>query len=175
MIPSELALSIASSKEGVPYPAFVEVLLMLIAFETLTESGLRLPKSIGQAVSIVGALVVGEAAVNAKFISPAVVVIIAITAISGFAMPNQDFANSLRTWRFIMVIFASILGIIGITFGAILLVFAMSKIETFGVPYLSPYAANDGKNLEDSIIRLPLKLLKFRPSYLKPSNKRRQK
>ncbi len=175
MIPSELAMSIIMAKEGVPYPSFFEVFLMLIAFETLIESGRRLPKSIGQAVSIVGALVVGEAAVNAKFISPSVVVIIAITAISGFAMPNQDFSNALRIWRFIMAVLASLLGLVGMSFGAILMLYALASIETFGVPYLSPYAATQGKDLKDSVFRFPLSMIKYRPSYLKTMNKRRQK
>lgn len=175
MIPSELAQAIAASKEGVPYPSFIEVFLMLIAFEILLEAGLRLPKTIGQAVSIVGALVVGEAAVNAKLISPAVVVVIAITAISSFTMPNQDFSNALRLWRFVMAITGSMIGIFGISIGAVFLIYHLASIETFGVPYLSPYVASEGKDLGDSIIRIPLKFLKKRPLSLRTPNERRQK
>ncbi|WP_010249076.1 spore germination protein [Acetivibrio cellulolyticus] len=175
MIPSELAQTIASSKEGVPYPSFIEVFLMLIAFEILLEAGLRLPKTIGQAVSIVGALVVGEAAVNAKLISPAVVVVIAITAISSFTMPNQDFSNALRLWRFVMAITSSMMGIFGISIGAVFLIYHLASIETFGVPYLSPYVASEGRDLGDSIIRIPLRLLKKRPYILRIPNERRQK
>lgn len=175
MIPSELALSIAASKEGVPYPTFVEVIAFLIAFEILLESGLRLPKNIGQAVSIVGALVVGDAAVSAGFISPAVVVVIAITAISGFTMPNQDFANALRLWRFIMAILASIIGLVGMTFGGIFMLFSLAAMETFGVPYLSPFVSGDGKGMDDTLIRPPVSFLKYRPFSLKTNNKRRQK
>lgn len=175
MIPSDLALSIAASKEGVPYPAYMEVIFMLISFEVLLEGGLRLPKNIGQAVSIVGGLVVGEAAVNAKFISPAVVVVIAIAAIAGFTMPSQSFANSLRIWRFAMVILSSILGLVGMTFGAILLLFKLADMETFDVPYLAPFVGNDGNDLRDSIIRPPLYMVKNRPFMLRTLNKRRQK
>lgn len=175
MIPSELAQTIAASKEGVPYPSFIEIFLMLIAFEILLEAGLRLPKTIGQAVSIVGALVVGEAAVNAKLISPAVVVIIAITAISSFTMPNQDFSNALRLWRFVMAIASSAMGIFGISIGAVFLLYHLASLETFGVPYLSPYVANEGRDLGDSIIRIPLRFLKKRPSSVRPPNERRQK
>ena len=175
MLPTELAVSIESSKEGVPFPTFIEVIFMLIAFEVLLEAGLRLPKSIGQAVSIVGALVVGEAAVNAKLISPAVVIIIAATAISSFAMPNQDFSNALRLWRFIIVIFSSIIGLFGLSIGTLLLLFHFAKMETFGVPYLAPYVAQEGKQMEDSLIRLPLRFFKKRPFYLKTTNERRQK
>lgn len=175
MIPSELAQAIAASKEGVPYPSFIEVFLMLIAFEILLEAGLRLPKTIGQAVSIVGALVVGEAAVNAKLISPAVVVVIAITAISSFTMPNQDFSNALRLWRFVMAITSSMMGIFGISIGAVFLIYHLASIETFGVPYLSPYVASEGRDLGDSIIRIPLSLFKKRPYSLRTPNERRQK
>ena len=91
MLPTALALAITASKEGVPFLTFIEVLFMLLAFEVLVEAGLRLPKNIGQAVSVVGAVVVGQAAVDARLVSPAVVVIIAVTAISAFTMPNQDF------------------------------------------------------------------------------------
>lgn len=175
MIPSELAQTIAASKEGVPYPSFIEVFLMLIAFEILLEAGLRLPKTIGQAVSIVGALVVGEAAVNAKLISPAVVVVIAITAISSFTMPNQDFSNALRLWRFVIAIVSTAMGIFGISMGAVFLIYQLASIETFGVPYLSPYVASEGKDLGDSIIRIPLRFLKKRPSSVRTPNERRQK
>lgn len=175
MIPTELAQAIAASKEGVPFPSFVEVVFMLIAFEILLEAGLRLPRNIGQAVSIVGALVVGEASVNAKLISPAVVVVIALTAISGFTIPNQDFSNAIRLWRFVMVIASSIIGIFGMGMVILFLLYHLASIETFGVPYLSPYVSNEGKDLEDSVIRLPLRFLKKRPSFVRSTNERRQK
>ncbi len=109
MIPTELAVSIIESKEGVPFPTFLEVVLMLIAFEVLLEAGLRLPKAIGQAVSIVGALVVGEAAITAKMLSPGVVIVIAAAGITGFVIPIQDMSNAIRLCRLALVFF-SILG-----------------------------------------------------------------
>lgn len=175
MIPTELAQAISASKEGVPFPIFIEVLAMLIAFEILLEAGLRMPRNIGQAVSIVGALVVGEASVNAKLISPAVVVIVAATVISGFTIPNQDFSNSIRIWRFIMVLAGGAIGIFGVSMAALFLLYHLASIETFGVPYLSPFAANEGHDFGDSFIRIPLSALKNRPTFLKTPNKRRQK
>jgi spore germination protein KA len=175
MIPSELVTSISSSKEGVPFPMFIEVIIMLIAFEILLEAGLRLPKSIGQAVSVVGALVVGEAAVSAKFISPGVVMIIATTAISSFTMPNQDFSNALRFWRFTLAILASIAGLFGLTIGCILILFSLSKLSLYGIAYLSPFASQDSKQLGDSFVRLPMKFYKSRPLFLKTTNTRKQK
>lgn len=176
MIPSDLAISIIASKEDVPFPAFIEVIFMLVAFEILLEAGLRLPKTIGQAVSIVGALVVGQAAVQAKFVSPAVVVAIATTGIAGFTMPNQDFSNALRVWRFILVLCASIAGLFSLTIGLILLVYQLGMMESFGVPYLSPFVANEGEEVyPDTLLRFPLYTMKKRPSSIKPINKRRQR
>jgi spore germination protein KA len=175
MIPSELATSIASAKEGVPFPMFVEVILMLAAFEVLVEAGLRLPKSIGQAVSIVGALVVGQSAVEAKLLSPATVVVIAITAITSFTMPNQDLSNALRLWRFVLVIFSSLMGIFGLCTGLLILLFHLCQMESFGVPYLSPIVASKDNQYQDTFFRLPLKFQKERPLALGPINKRRMK
>lgn len=173
MIPTELALAITASKEGVPFPSFVEVIFMLIAFEVLIEAGIRLPKTIGQVVSIVGAVVVGQAAVDARLVSPAVVVIVAITAISSFTMPNQDFSNALRLWRFIFVLISSVIGLFGLSLGGIVLMNHFASMETFGVPYLSPYVGQDGHQLQDSLFRLPFVSHRRRPFYLKTKNKKR--
>ncbi|MHB1391685.1 MAG: spore germination protein [Clostridia bacterium] len=173
MIPTELTFSIVASREGVPFPMFVEVIILLIAFELLVEAGLRLPKTIGQTVSIVGALVVGQAAVEAKLVSPATVIVVAITAIASFTMPNQDFSNALRLWRFILVIFSSIIGIFGLAFGLISLLYHWCRMETFGVPYLDPFVSNEDEQLQDTVFRLPMSVMKKRPSGLDPINKKR--
>lgn len=173
MLPAELAFSIVAAKEGVPFPMFVEVLILLIAFELLLEAGLRLPKTIGQTVSIVGGLVVGQAAVEAKLVSPATVLIIAITAITGFIMPNQDFSNAVRLWRSFLTILSSIIGIFGLTFGLIFLLYHWCRMETFGVPYLDPFVANEDEQLQDTLFRLPINTMKKRPSSLKTKNKKR--
>lgn len=173
MIPTELTFSIVASREGVPFPMFVEVILLLIAFELLVEAGLRLPKTIGQTVSIVGALVVGQAAVEAKLVSPATVIIIAITAISGFTLPNQDFSNAIRIWRFILVIFSSFIGMFGLTFGLVFLLHHWCRMETYGVPYLDPFVANEDEQLQDTLFRFPQSLMKKRPSSLDTMNKKR--
>ncbi len=172
MIPTELTFSIVASREGVPFPMFVEVIILLLAFEFLVEAGLRLPKAIGQTVSIVGALVVGQAAVEAKLVSPATVIIVAITAIAGFTMPNQDFSNALRIWRF-FVILSSIIGIFGLTFGLIFLLYHWCKMETYGVPYLDPFVANEDEQLQDTLFRFPFSTMKKRPSSLNPINNKR--
>jgi spore germination protein KA len=175
MIPTDLAISIAASKEGVPFSMPIEVFIMLAAFELLVEAGLRLPKTIGQAVSIVGAVVVGQSAVQAKLISPATVVIIALTAISSFTMPNQDFSNALRLWRFLLFLAGSLIGMFGLTSGLILLIFHWSQLETYGVPYLSPIVSEDHKQLQDMLFRFPLRSMKNRPNNLNVISKRRMK
>jgi spore germination protein KA len=173
MLPTELTFSIVASREGVPFPMFVEVIILLLAFEFLVEAGLRLPKAIGQTVSIVGALVVGQAAVEAKLVSPATVIVIAITAIAGFTMPNQDFSNALRIWRFLLVILSSIIGMFGLTFGLIFLLYHWCKMESYGVPYLDPFVANEDEQLQDTLFRFPFSAMKKRPSSLNPLNKKR--
>lgn len=174
MIPTELALAITASKEGVPFPSFVEVIFMLTAFEILIEAGLRLPKSIGQAVSIVGAVVVGQAAIDARLVSPAVVVVVSLTAISSFAMPNQDFSNALRLWRFLFVILSSVIGLFGLSIGGIILLSHLSNMEVYGIPYMSPFAGEDNKQMQDAVFRLPFSKQYKRPIGLKTKNKKRE-
>ncbi len=175
MIPTDLTISIVTSKEGVPFPSFIEVTGMLIAFELLIEAGLRLPKAIGQAISIVGAVIVGQAAVSAKLESPTVVIIVALTGIAGFTMPNQDFSNTVRIWRLILAACSSIAGLFGIVIGMLVMGYRAASMESFGVPYLTPFAANEGKELaQDTIFRLPLFMMKKRPASLKAINKKRQ-
>ena len=157
MLPTTLAESIIQSKQDVPLPAFLEIIIMLVSFEILLEAGARMPKTAGQTVSIVGALIVGEAAVNAKFVSPAVVVIVAIAAICGFVIPNPDLANTIRINRLLLVICSSIAGFFGLSIALIALFYYMCSLESFGVPYLKPFTSNDGKNIfSDTVFREPI-------------------
>lgn len=172
MMPTNLALFIAKSREGVTFPIAVETLLMLVAFEILFEAGVRIPKTAGQAVSIVGTLVVGQAAVAAKLVSPAVVVIIAMTSIASFAMPNQDFSNAIRIWRVIFTILSTIFGLLGIVIGIIILVFKLCKLETFGISYMSPFVSSNANDmLYDTVFRLPSSTNVKRPANLNVKNK----
>lgn len=175
MIPTNLALFIAKSREGVVLPIAIEAISMLVVFEILYEAGLRVPKTIGQAVSIVGTLVVGQAAVEAKLVSPSVVVVIAMTSISAFTMPNQDLNSAVRLWRLVLAISGTLLGLVGVVISSILFTFKLCKLESFGVSYLSPFVGNDGKDIiNDTIFRIPLKFNKIRPSSLKSKNVKRQ-
>ncbi len=175
MIPTKLAISIVQNKEGIPFPTFIEVVLMLLAFEVLLEAGLRLPKAIGQSVSIIGALVVGDAAITAKILSPGVVIVIAAAGITGFIIPSQDMSNTIRLCRFLLVGFSIIGGLYGVSIGLILIVYHLCTLEVFGVPYLSPFVANEGKKiLTDTLIRIPWFKMKNRPQNISPEDVNRQ-
>lgn len=175
MIPTKLAISIIGSKQGVPLPTYLEVLLMLIAFEVLLESGLRLPRAIGQAVSIVGAIVVGEAAITAGILSPGVVIVISTAGITGFVVPNQDLSNVVRLCRFVLVFFSVFAGLFGVIVGLIALLYHLCSLEVFGTPYMSPYAANEGRDiLDDTFINIPWNMKKKRPSNIGPVDTTRQ-
>lgn len=175
MIPTKLALSIAEAKLGVPFPVIFEVLSMLALFEVLVEAGLHMPKSSGQVVSIVGALVVGEAAIGVNLVSPAAVIIVAISVISSFAMPNQGFGNALRIWRIVITVLGAILGLFGVVAGAICLLIQLAALESFNVPYLSPFVKQDINEIKKSVLVVPDKINKFRPNELSPKNKRRRR
>jgi hypothetical protein len=176
MIPTKLALSIISSKQDVPFSTTFEVLTMLVAFEILQEAGLRLPKTIGQTVSIIGGLVVGQSAVEAKIVSPVVVIVVAIAGIAGYTMPNQDFSNALRIWRFLITAAAGVAGLFGLVMSAAALVYRLAALESFGVAYLTPFAPAAGDRPQGwTILRPPMPKEKFRDLALHPLNQRKQK
>lgn len=157
MIPTKLTQAIINSKQDVPFPAFLEIIVMLIAFEILLEAGTIMPDNVGQTISIVGGLIIGEAAVNAKFVSPSVVVVIATAGICEFLIPNHDIANVVRINRIILVLFATIAGLFGVSLAIIGITFYMCNLESFGVAYLKPFVDNENKNkLVDTIFRGPI-------------------
>ncbi len=176
MLPTKLMLSIIASKQDVPFGTAVEVLGLLLAFEILQEAGLRLPQNIGQTVSIIGGLVVGQSAVEAKIISPVVIIIVAVAGIAGYTMPNQDFSNALRIWRFMITIAGALAGLFGVCIAGLILAGHLASLESFGVAYLTPFAANPGEQTEGhAVLRIPLKRTKLRELYLHPNNKRNQR
>jgi spore germination protein KA len=175
MIPTKLAVSIISSKQGVPFPTYMEVLMMLLAFEVLLEAGLRLPRAVGQAVSIVGALVVGQAAIAANILSPGVVIIIAAAGITGFVVPSQDLSNSVRVCRVGLVLLSTVAGLFTTTLGLIVILYHMCSLESLGTPYLSPFTGNDGRQLwNDTIVRKSWTRMKNRPVNIAPQDVKRE-
>jgi spore germination protein KA/spore germination protein len=159
LIPTVLLLKIIDTREGIPLPAFFEALVMEFFFELLREAGVRLPKPIGSAVSIVGALVVGEAAINAGIASPIMVIIVALTGIASFAIPQYSIAIALRILRFPLMVSASIMGGFGIMIMFLLMLLHLCKLRTLGQPYLAPLAPLRINELRDVALRVPLKTL----------------
>ncbi len=171
MIPLPLLRSIIESKASVPFSSTVEVLGLLIAFELLQESGIHLPKAIGQSVSIIGGIVIGTAAVEAKIISPAALIVVSTAGICGFVQPNRDFAEAVRVWRFIITALGALGGLFGVTCGLIALIIHLSGLYSLGVSYLAPYS----KWREMSLLRPRMKFSKFRNADLNPVDRRNQK
>ncbi|MED0701955.1 MULTISPECIES: spore germination protein [Aeribacillus] len=176
MLPTQLLISLAAQREGVPFPAFIEAFLMEIMLEILREAGLRMPRAIGQAVSIVGTLVVGTAAVDAGIVSAAMVIVVAFTAISSFMVSSYDLAITVRMLRFVFMGLAASFGLFGIILGLVALVLHLSSLRSFGVPYLSPMAPFTLADQKDVFIRLPRRLLIFRPRvFSSQQNTKREK
>lgn len=154
ILPTKLASSIIKAKYGMPFSAFVEVFVMLIAFEVLIEAGLRLPNGVGQAVSIVSGIIVGDAAINANIASPAVVMLTAAAGITSFVLPYQALADSLRVSRFILMIIANFSGLFGVYACAFIFALHLNSTESFGLPYLAPFSSEVPYTwLNDTFIR----------------------
>lgn len=166
LIPTEFAVAVASGRAGVPYPAVVEILIMEVSMEVLREATLRLPQLIGGALSIVGVLVIGDASVSAGFVSPITVVVVALTTIGSFATPAYNAAIAVRMLRFPMIILAGMFGLYGMVIGMLFIVNHVLNIDSFGVPYLSPFVPGNKQGLKDSLMRAPLWWMSHRPSHL---------
>ncbi|MDF2923744.1 MAG: spore germination protein [Paenibacillaceae bacterium] len=176
MLPTPLLISLASQREGVPFPAFIEAIMMELTFEVLREAGVRMPRAIGPAISIVGALVLGQAAVQAGLISAAMVIVVSFTAISNFVVPYISLSISARLIRFAMMIFAGCFGLFGVMSGLMILLIHLSGLRSFGVPYLDPLSPLQLSAMKDVFIRFPRWSMYSRPrSVANPGNLKRQK
>ncbi|MDK2810279.1 MAG: spore germination protein [Petroclostridium sp.] len=164
VIPFKLLLTMAASREGIPFSPFTEAFIMGIAFELLREAGVRMPRPIGQAVSIVGALVLGESAVRAGLVSNPMVIVTAITAISSFIIP--PLGGAMPFFRIIMLIAANILGFMGLALTTAACVIHMCTLRSFGVPYMAPFAPLSGSDLKDTLVRVPIWAMVTRPRSL---------
>ena len=171
MIPLPLLRAIIESKQSVPFSTAVEVLGLLIAFELLQESGIHLPQAIGQSVSIIGGIVVGTAAVEAKLISPAALIAVSIAGVCGFVQPNRNFAEAVRVWRFGIAALGALGGLFGVTVGAILLLIHLSGLTSLDVAYLAPFSVGGTPH----VLRGRLKDNKYRSRRLRPEDGRNQR
>ena len=172
MIPTVLMISMAGAREGIPLPAMVEALLMISMFEILRESGTRLPRPIGSAISIVGALIIGESAVQAGLVSTSMVIVTALTAVTSFALPTLT--EPVIIYRLILLFLGGFMGLYGVISGLFLGIAHAVSLRSFGVPYTSSFAPINKTELKDSIIRYPLWLLKKRPESVVKNNITRQ-
>ncbi|SFS46980.1 spore germination protein [Paenibacillus sp. BC26] len=163
MVPTSLLLSIAKSREDIPFPALVEALLMEISFEALREAGVRLPRQVGAAVSIVGALVIGQAATSAGLVSAPMVMVVAITGIASFMMPQYSSGIAIRMLRFPIMVLSGMLGLLGLMLGVIVVVIHLCSLRSVGIPYLQPLAPMKGSELKDVLVRAPIWMMRTRP------------
>lgn len=171
-----IALSFAAARSGVPFSVLFEVIIMEIAFQMLLEAGIRLPGPMGGTLGIVGGLIIGDAAVNANIVSPIVVIVIALTAISAFTVPNEPFAAAFRVVRYLIIILSAFLGLFGFIIGVMLLLIHLGGLKSFGIPYMVPFAAsgiNQGTDTKDAIVRFPFRNLKRRPLFAEKNERTR--
>jgi len=164
LIPTSLLVTLIKARYGVPYPALIECLLMLSVYELLREAGIRMPRALGQTISVVGALVLGQAAVEAGLVSAAMVIVISLTALSSFTLPSIDMSLALTYPRLIFLLLGGTLGLVGLTCGMIILFLRLTSLRSYGIPYLNPLAPIQGKKLANIFIRSPL-LTKFKKSW----------
>ena len=172
MLPTKLLLSIIESKQNVPFSTLLEVLGLLCAFELLQQAGLHLPQAVGTAVSIIGGLVVGTAAVDAKLVSPAALIVTASSGICGFTLPNRELSDAVRLWRFVLTVLAGLWGLFGVTVGLLLLLTELAGLESLGRSYLSPFGRAEVKG---ALVRPRLVRQKSRDGALKPMDDQNQR
>ncbi|WP_246079734.1 spore germination protein [Paenibacillus piri] len=155
MIPSNLMIGIATARESSPFPTVVEVFLMMFIFDGLQEAGVHLPNRLGPVVSIIGALVIGQAAVEAGIISTPIIIVISLTGVAAYTIPTYSLTLPFRFIRYLLLFLSGFLGFVGFTSGVIVLLIHLVMLESFGTPYLSPVAPFDGVRIKDLIIRYP--------------------
>lgn len=175
MLPTTLLFSIAAAREAVPFPTIIEAFMMEVSFEGLREAGVRLPRPVGQAISIVGALVIGEAAVQAGLVSAPMVIIVSITGIASFIIPSYSQSISIRLLRFPIMILGGTLGLYGVLLGMLMILIHMARLRSFGIPYLAPLAPMHPYDLKDILIRVPWWNMIDRPTEKAKKNPRRMK
>lgn len=174
LLPTDLLLAIASSREKVPFPTVVSILIMEIAFELIREAGIRIPGPIGPTLGIVGALILGQAAVAANLVSPVLIIIVAVTGIGSFAIPDFSLGYSFRTLRFAYLIAASATGLLGISLGIFINLLLLVNAKSFGVPFVAPFAPITSGKRTNTIFKVPLWKEEDRPDFVNPKDVKQQ-
>ncbi len=174
MIPTDLLLAIEANREKVPFPSIVEIILMELSFELIREAGVRVPGPIGPTLGIIGALILGQAAVAANIVSPILIIIVAVTGIGSFALPNYSLAYSIRIMRFAFIFLGGIAGFLGITLGLFLIGVWSTSLKSFGVPFAAPLGPRTIRSDRNVLFRAPEWKLEYRPDYLNVKKKKKQ-
>lgn len=173
MIPTDLVIAIAKARENVPFPTILEIILMEFSFELIREAGIRIPGLIGNTIGIIGALILGQSAVEANLVSPILIIIIAFTGLANFANPDFNLGFGVRLLRFLFIILGAALGFMGISLGIILTLSIFTTAKSFGVPFLAPYSPTAQKG-NDLLIRKPVWKQEMRPDEINAQDKQRQ-
>ena len=176
LLPSNLMLSLAEARVGVPFPGVIEVLLLEWSFELLREAGVRMPGPIGNTIGIVGGLIIGQAAVSANIVSPVVVVVVALTALGSFSIPNEEISEALRLFKYLVILLCGFFGILGLFLGGFLLVGHLAGLKSFGVAYLTPFSGSDlnqGADKKDGLLKEPARWRMRRPVFASRRNRTR--
>lgn len=174
MLPTKFAVAVAGGRAGVPFPSVAEAFFMELSMEILREAAVRLPKAIGPTVSIVGALVIGEASVRAGVVSPLMVIVVALTSIGSFAVPSYSAAIALRIVKFPIILAGGTFGLYGVMLAVIGLVVHLASLKSVGVPYLAPFAPLKTTDMQDTVVRMPLWKMTRRPETLRTPDATRQ-
>lgn len=173
IIPPSLAIHISAGRKSVPFPSIVEILLMTIVIDLLREAGIRLPKALGTSIGILGAVVIGQSAVEAGYVSPVVIIVIAISAISSFAVPSIALGNVARIINYFLLVLSTIFGFFGLIIGAIFILWRIVSLRSFGISSAHPMDVGEVQKMKDVIIRAPLWQHRIRSNLLSPVNKTR--
>lgn len=173
LIPTELLFAIVASREAVPFPIIFEIILMELSFELIREAGLRVPSPMGSTIGIVGALILGQAAVDASIVSPILIIIVAITAITSFAIPDFSLSFHTRVTRFVYIFAGYIGGFLGIAVCIVIHIFILTNLKSFGVSYISPYISANN-NLIKGLVLSPIWKREFRDNFLNSKRKEKQ-
>ncbi|WP_371916032.1 spore germination protein [Paenibacillus sp. P3E] len=176
IIPSDLLITIAAARENIPFSALTEALIMELTFEALREAGTRIPKPVGQTVSIIGGIVIGQAAVQAGIVSAPMVIVVSITGIASYIIPHLDLGLTFRMLRFVMLILGGTLGLLGVIVAAFAIYGHLANLRSFGTPYLQPVAPLVFQDWKDTLLRVPSPfMMKRSTSFTNTKNEKRQK
>ncbi len=172
-LPTDLIIFIASARERVPFPSILEITMMEFSFELLREAGVRIPGMLGPTIGIVGAITIGQAAVSAGIVSPITVVIIAVTGLASFVIPDYSLSYAIRLTRFAFEVMAAMFGLVGLTIGLLAVTVVLCGMKSLGVPYMSPLAPKTTAGY-DIVLRGPLNSQELRPDELNSLDRERQ-